>query len=148
MKCFQCDIETKVLESRQVNRQNVIRRRRECCKCQNRFTTYERIETSPLIVIKNDGAREYFKFDKLLAGLLRATKKTKMDIAQTEALANLVEKKILALGKTEIKSSKIGSIVIEHLATRNKVAYLRFVSVYRGLKTLNSFERELSLLKQ
>ena len=148
MKCPTCQAETRVLESRTSEDESTIRRRRRCQKCSKRFTTYERFERPPLFVIKNDGSRELFKYDKLLDGLLRSTKKTSMSQAQTEILAQKIERDILALGKTQIKSQKIGAIVIKHLAPVNKVAYLRFVTVYRRLKTLASFERELMAFKK
>ena len=148
MKCLYCNLSTRVLESRQVGQKNEIRRRRQCRQCRHRFTTYERLERPALWVIKQDGTREMFKYRKILDGLMKATKKTKTTPVQTEALARDIEKEIVALGKTEIKSQKIGSIVIKHLATVNKVAYLRFVSVYRRLKTVASFEKELISLKK
>ena len=148
MKCPTCQAETRVLESRMAEDESAIRRRRHCRKCSKRFTTYERFERPPLFVIKNDGSREFFKYDKLLDGLLRSTKKTSMSQAQTEILAKKIEREILALGKSQIKSQKIGAIVIKHLAPINKVAYLRFVTVYRRLKTLASFERELMAFKK
>ena len=147
MKCLSCNLETKVIESRPSGQHNVVRRRRQCEACQTRFTTYERMELPSLVVIKNDKSTEYFRFDKLLAGLMRATKKTTMTPKQTEDLARKIERQILASGKTEIKSQKIGNVVIEHLAEVNKVAYMRFVSVYRRLKTIDSFERELNIIK-
>lgn len=147
MRCPNCQLETSVLESRMAGQQNALRRRRQCDKCQTRFTTYERIETPEMVVIKNDGSKEYFCFDKLLAGLMRATKKTKMGSKQTQDLARKIEAHIVGLGKSEIKTRKIGLIVIKYLAEVNKVACMRFVSVYRRLKTLDSFEKELKVIK-
>ena len=148
MKCPNCQAATRVLESRAVDVEGAVRRRRRCQKCTRRFTTYERLERPPLLVTKNDGSLEYFKYDKLLAGLLRSTKKTSMTEAQTEILARQIEQQIMALGRSQIKSRKIGAIAVEHLARTNKVAYLRFVTVYRRFKTLASFERELVSLKE
>ena len=101
-----------------------------------------------MLVVKHDGSLEYFKYDKLLAGLLRSTKKTSMTEAQTEILARQIERQIRALSQPQIKSRKIGAIAIEHLARTNKVAYLRFVTVYRRFKTLASLERELMAFKE
>lgn len=150
MHCSLCQAETKVLESRSVGTENIVRRRRQCLssKCSKRFTTYERIEMPVLQVLKNDGTLESFRYEKLLDGILRATKKTSMTQLQSEELARKIKKEIFALGKTQVKSRKIGAVVIEHLARENKVAYLRFVSVYRRLKTVASFEKELISIKK
>lgn len=148
MVCLSCQAETKVLESRAVNDENAVRRRRQCLNCHKRFTTYERIETPVLQVIKNDASLELFKYEKLLDGILRATKKTGMTQSQSEELARRVKREIFALGKSQVKSRKIGAIVIRHLAKENKIAYLRFVSVYRRLKTVSSFEKELIAIKK
>ena len=147
MQCTTCSGRSKVLESRLLAETNVLRRRRECSKCARRFTTYERVEAPTLLVIKNNGSQESFRYDKLLDGIMRATKNTSMTKLQSEELARKIEKEILSLGKAQIKSHKIGAIVVKHLAITNKVAYLRFVSVYRRLKTLTSFERELESVK-
>lgn len=148
MRCLVCQAETKVLESRAVSDENVVRRRRQCLDCAKRFTTYERMDLPALLVVKNDGTLESFKYEKLLSGILRATKKTSITQLQSEELAKKIKKEILSLGKTQIKSRKIGAIVIDHLAKENKVAYLRFVSVYRRLKTVASFEKELMSIKK
>ena len=148
MRCSSCQAETKVLESRPVGDENAVRRRRQCLRCDKRYTTYERIEMPALLVVKNDGSTESFKYDKLLSGILRATKKTSMTQLQAEDLAKRIRKEIFSLGKSQIKSRKIGEIVIKHLAEENKVAYLRFVSVYRRLKTVAGFEKELLSIKK
>ncbi len=148
MHCSSCQAETKVLESRSGGAENTVRRRRQCLKCLKRFTTYERMETPVLQVIKNDGTLESFRYEKLLDGILRATKKTSMTQIQSEELARKIKKEIFSLGKSQVKSRKIGAIVIKHLANENKVAYLRFVSVYRRLKTVASFEKELISIKK
>ena len=148
MRCSSCQAETKVLESRSGGVENTVRRRRQCLKCPKRFTTYERMETPVLQVIKNDGTLESFRYEKLLDGILRATKKTSMTQMQSEELARKIKKEIFSLGKSQVKSRKIGAIVIKHLANENKVAYLRFVSVYRRLKTVASFEKELISIKK
>lgn len=148
MHCLSCGGETKVLESRAASDENAVRRRRQCLDCAKRFTTYERVELSSLLVVKNDGTLESYKYEKLLSGILRATKKTGMTQLQSEELAKKINKEILSSGKAQIKSRKIGAIVIDHLAKENKVAYLRFVSVYRRLKTVASFEKELMSIKK
>ena len=148
MRCLVCQKETKVLESRAVSGENAVRRRRQCLGCAKRFTTYERLELPAILVVKNDGSLESFKYEKLLSGILRATKKTGMTQLQVEELAKKIKKEILSLGKTQVKSRKIGAMVIDHLAKENKVAYLRFVSVYRRLKTVASFEKELISIKK
>ena len=148
MKCPVCQVNTQVLESRQVGQKNEIRRRRRCLQCSRRFTTYEKIDTPNLIVIKKDGRRESFDRQKIFNGLLWATKNTKTSQLQVEQLVDKIEDTLFRLGKTEIKSQKIGDIVIKNLALVDKVAYVRFVSVYRRLKTVASLERELSSLKK
>jgi transcriptional repressor NrdR len=149
MKCSQCaTADTKVIESRDVAEGEAIRRRRECTICHYRFTTYERVERPPLIVIKNNGTREIFNRDKLLAGLYRATQKTSVTNIQLEQLLSKVEERLYACGEAEIASSKIGDYVMDELATLNEVAYVRFASVYRRFKDIASFERELSQIRE
>ena len=147
MKCLACNLETKVLESRLIAQRNIIRRRRQCCQCDSRFTTYEKIETPNIIVLKNDGSQEYFNFEKLLAGLLRATKKTKTTAKQTHDLAYKIERHIISMDRSVIKSKEIGMIVVEHLKKTDKAAYLRFICVYKGFKTISRFEKEIASLK-
>jgi transcriptional repressor NrdR len=125
-----------------------IRRRRECISCHYRFTTYERVERPPLIVVKNSGSREIFNRDKLLAGLYRATEKTAVTNIQLEQLLSKVEERLYACGEAEVPSSKIGDYVMEELARLDEVAYVRFASVYRRFTDIASFERELSQIRQ
>lgn len=149
MRCTQCQHEeTKVIESRDVAEGASIRRRRECVKCQFRFTTYERIEKPQLIVVKKDSTRELFNRQKLLAGLYRATEKTPVTSLQLEQLVDRVEQKLHSLGDDEIASSKIGHVLMEELSDLNEVAYVRFASVYRRFKDIASFERELSEMRE
>jgi transcriptional repressor NrdR len=149
MKCSQCASEdTKVIESRDVTEGEAIRRRRECTSCQYRFTTYERVERPQLIVVKNNGTRELFNRDKLLAGLYRACEKTSVTSIQLEQLLSRVEERLYACGEAEVPSSKIGNIVMEELAELNEVAYVRFASVYRRFKDIASFEKELSQIRE
>lgn len=148
MKCSQCSFaDTKVIESRDVASGEAIRRRRSCPKCNYRFTTYERLERPQLIVIKNSGTRELFNRDKLLAGLYRACEKTTITGLQIEQLVSDIEQQLYACGEAEISSSKIGQLVMEHLAELNEVAYVRFASVYRRFKDIAGFERELSQIR-
>lgn len=148
MKCGKCqETETKVIESRDVAEGEAIRRRRACTKCQYRFTTYERLERPQLIVIKNDGTRELFSREKLLVGLYRACEKTPVTGLQLERLVADVEHELHDCGEAEIPTSKIGQLVMDHLAKLNEVAYVRFASVYRRFKDIASFERELSVVR-
>lgn len=149
MKCSQCQhADTKVIESRDVAESEAIRRRRACLNCQYRFTTYERMERPQIIVIKNDGTRELFNRDKLLAGLYRACEKTQVTSLQLERLVADIEQQIHACGDQETPSTKIGEMVMERLATLNEVAYVRFASVYRRFKDIAGFERELVQIRE
>ena len=148
MKCNQCQFDdTKVIESRDVADGQAIRRRRSCPQCGYRFTTYERLERPQLIVIKNDGTRELFSRSKLLSGLYRACEKTPVTSLQLENLVNDIEQELYACGEGEVASTKIGGLVMDHLAGLNEVAYVRFASVYRRFKDIAGFERELSQIK-
>jgi transcriptional repressor NrdR len=149
MRCNRCrHDDTKVIESRDVADGQSIRRRRMCSVCNYRFTTYERIERPQLIVVKNDGTRELFSRDKLLAGLYRASEKTLVSSVQLERIVANVEEKLYECGESEVKSSRIGSLVMEYLAPVNEVAYVRFASVYRQFKDITGFEEELSIVKR
>jgi len=149
MRCGRCkEVDTKVIESRDVAEGEAIRRRRMCTKCQYRFTTYERVERPQLIVIKNDGTRELFDRNKLLAGLYRACEKTAVTSLQLERLVTDIEQQLQACGDPEVPSSKIGQMVMESLAQLNEVAYVRFASVYRRFKDIASFEKELSEIRE
>ncbi|MCA9324884.1 transcriptional repressor NrdR [Candidatus Saccharibacteria bacterium] len=149
MKCNQCSHEdTKVIESRDVAEGQAIRRRRMCINCNERFTTYERIERPQLIVIKKDGTRELFSRSKLLAGLYRACEKTPVSNMQIEQLVTDIEQELYVCGNVEIPSDKVGELVMNGLAPLNEVAYVRFASVYRRFKDIASFEKELSKIRQ
>jgi transcriptional repressor NrdR len=148
MKCSRCQQdETKVIESRDVADGKSIRRRRMCSACNYRFTTYERIERPQLVVIKNDGTRQLFNREKLLAGLYRASEKTPLNSVELERIAANVEERLHECGEPEVRSSKIGTLVMEDLASVNEVAYVRFASVYRKFKDIAGFEEELSMIK-
>lgn len=149
MKCNECQHEdTKVIESRDVADGEAVRRRRMCTLCGHRFTTYERIERPQLVIVKNNGVRELYNRRKLLAGLLRASEKTSLTNVQIERLVTEVERELYACGEAEVRSARIGELVMERLATLNEVAYVRFASVYRRFKDIAGFERELSQIKQ
>jgi transcriptional repressor NrdR len=148
MKCSQCQqVDTKVIESRDVADGEAIRRRRACLKCQFRFTTYERVERPQLIVVKNNGIREMFNRDKLLAGLYRACEKTSVTSIQLEKLVAEVEHELYNCSDTEVSTMKIGQIVMDKLALLDEVAYVRFASVYRRFKDIAGFEKELSQIR-
>jgi transcriptional repressor NrdR len=148
MRCNQCQkTDTKVIESREVSEGDAIRRRRECIVCKARFTTYERIEKPQLVIVKNNGTRQLYSREKLLAGLYRACEKTEVSAVQVDELVSRVEKQLYACGESELPSNKIGELIMKELAGLNEVAYVRFASVYRRFKDIESFERELSQIK-
>jgi transcriptional repressor NrdR len=149
MKCDECQSEdTKVIESRDVADGEAVRRRRMCVACGHRFTTYERIEHPQLVVVKNDGVRELFNRQKLLAGLLRASEKTSVTSLQLERLVADIERELYACGEPEVRSTKIGDLAMDRMSLLNEVAYVRFASVYRRFKDIAGFEKELSHIKQ
>lgn len=149
MKCHQCQsVESKVIESRDVADGEAIRRRRECLKCQHRFTTYERVERPNLVVVKRGGTRQLFNREKLLAGLQRAAEKTPVTNMQLEAFVADIEREIYAKGEPEISSTDIGELLMDRLQSLNEVAYVRFASVYRNFKDIASFEHELSQIRR
>lgn len=149
MKCSQCNgDDTKVIESRDVDTGQAVRRRRACVVCGYRFTTYERLERPQLVVVKNDGTRQLFNRQKLLAGLYRACEKTPVTSMQLEQLVSSVEQQLYSCADTEVQSGKIGELVMERLPELSEVAYVRFASVYRRFQTIASFERELGAMRQ
>lgn len=149
MKCSQCGCDdTKVIESRDVDAGQAVRRRRVCAVCSYRFTTYERLERPQLVVVKNDGSRQLFNRQKLLAGLYRACEKTAVTTMQLEQLVNVVEQQLYNCSEQEVPSGKIGELVMEHLYDLDEVAYVRFASVYRRFTDIASFERELSRIRE
>ncbi len=149
MHCNKCHTaDTKVIESREVTGGKSIRRRRMCSKCEHRFTTYERIEQPQLIVIKNNDVREIFNRNKLIAGLHRACEKTSVTSLDIEQIVSDVEQVLYEFGECEVPSNKIGQLIMEELAGVNEVAYVRFASVYRRFKDINSFEKELSDMRK
>jgi transcriptional repressor NrdR len=149
MKCGQCGSDdTKVIESRDVDAGQAVRRRRACVACGYRFTTYERVERPQLVVVKNDGTRQLFSRQKLLAGLYRACEKTPVTSLQLEKLVSNVEQQLYNCADTEVVSGKIGELVMEQLPELSEVAYVRFASVYRRFKDIKSFELELSQIRE
>ena len=144
MKCPFCFfIESKVIDSRPTDEGVKIRRRRECLGCEKRFTTYEIIETAPVMVVKKDKTREAFDRGKLLAGLTRACEKRPISAGQLEETADAIQTGILNTMEREVSSSKIGELAMEKLKEIDEVAYVRFASVYREFKDVNSFMDEL-----
>lgn len=147
MKCPFCDYgDTGVIESRQIENEFVVRRRRICKKCNRRFTTYERIELIPLMVVKKDGRREPFSRQKITNGIIKACEKRPISIETINKLVNKIEEKLKNETPEEVNSSIIGELVISELRTLDEVAYVRFASVYRQFKDVNSFVKEINKL--
>lgn len=147
MKCPFCGFEeSKVIDSRPTDEGQRIRRRRECLECGKRFTTYEVIESLPIIVIKKDKSRETFNRNKLMTGLLRACEKRPVSIDMLDTLIDEIEVMIQNSLDREVSSEKIGELVMEKLKKVDEVAYVRFASVYRQFKDINTFMSELSKL--
>ena len=144
MKCPFCGIpEDRVVDSRLSKEGEAIRRRRECLSCKQRFTTYERVEEISLMVIKKDGRREPFDRQKILQGLKKACEKRPISVITLEEVANKIEKKMQERGDTEISASIIGEEVMNRLMNLDKIAYVRFASVYKEFKDTSQFEEEL-----
>jgi len=140
MKCLYCGYdESKVIDSRATEENNSIRRRRECLKCGKRFTTYEIIETTPILVIKADNSRQIFSREKIKKGIMKACEKRPISSSQIEAIVDGIEKQIQNQLITEIPSSKIGEMVMYELKKLDEVAYVRFASVYRRFKDISNF---------
>lgn len=147
MRCPYCSHEeSKVIDSRPTDEGERIRRRRECLNCQKRFTTYEIIESLPIIVIKKDKSREVFNRDKLISGMLRACEKRPVSINDIETAVDDIEAMLQNSLDREVTSTKIGELVMEKLKTLDEVAYVRFASVYRQFKDISTFMEELNKL--
>lgn len=147
MRCPYCShIESRVIDSRSSEEGLTIRRRRECLSCEQRFTTYERIEEEPLIVIKKDGRREPFSRQKILNGLRKACEKRPLSFETVDKIASTVEQEVRKRNENEIPSSLIGELIMEKLKEIDEVAYVRFASVYRQFKDLSIFMNELQSL--
>ncbi|MDF2672046.1 MAG: nrdR [Clostridiales bacterium] len=150
MKCPFCNhIETKVIDSRPTEDNASIRRRRECLNCQKRFTTYEKVEDIPVYVVKKDGSREPFDKRKIMTGLIRSCEKRAVSISVIEGIADDVEKQIYNSMQQEVTSNLIGELIMKKLKKIDDVAYVRFASVYRQFKDINTFMDELQkILKE
>ena len=147
MKCPFCGYnESKVIDSRPAEEGATIRRRRECLACSRRFTTYEIIERMPLVVVKRDGSRQSFDKVKLINGMVRACEKRPVSIKQIENAVNEIEAYLQSTMRSEVPSAEIGELVMEKLKELDEVAYVRFASVYRQFKDINTFMEELKKL--
>ena len=146
MRCPKCGgNKSSVVDSRQAEDGNTIRRRRECEECQHRFTTYERVEERTLVVVKKDGTREQFSRDKIFNGIIRSAQKRPVSRDEIEEIVNRIEQKVRSQSDNEINSEYIGSLVMDELAELDEITYVRFASVYRSFKDVGELE---SLLKQ
>lgn len=147
MKCQYCScLDSKVIDSRPTDDGNSIRRRRECINCGRRFTTYEKVELSPLFVVKKDGRREGFDGQKIKAGILHACDKLPVSMQQIDEIVTRVEQKAYSTMEGEISSDKIGDMVMDELKLLNDVAYVRFAAVYRKFTDVGTFMSELQKL--
>ncbi len=147
MKCPYCAFnESKVIDSRPADENNSIRRRRECLSCGRRFTTYETVEVLPVVVIKKDGSRQSFDRGKVLGGMIRACEKRPVSLTRLERVAAEIEQELQNSMEREISTELIGERVMEHLRDIDQVAYVRFASVYRQFKDIDSFMAELTKL--
>jgi len=148
LKCPFCpSTETKVVDKRETEEQSITRRRRECLKCGKRFTTYERIEMSNILVIKKDGKREQFDREKVKKGIIKACEKRNVSMEDIDSIVNEIEQKLRNLETTEVKSTLIGEFVIKRLKKLDKVAYIRFASVYKDFEDIESFKEAIEQLK-
>lgn len=147
MKCIYCGYpESKVVDSRPLEDGSATRRRRECLKCQRRFTTYEKAEQTPMMVIKKDGSREAFDVDKVRYGMIKACEKRNVSMDTIDEMTNKIEKAVYDFEGHEVSSEIIGNMVMDVLKTTDKVAYVRFASVYREFKDVGTFMDELKKL--
>ena len=147
MRCPQCDErETRVIDSRDLDDAVAVRRRRECARCQYRFTTYERIEAPRLVVVKRDGSRQEFDREKLVAGLRKALTRRPVDPASAEHAADAIEAELRGSGASEVPSSRIGALAMERLREIDQIGYIRFASVYQSFEDLEALKREVDSL--
>jgi len=147
MNCPFCAYhETKVVDSRPTDEGQAIRRRRECLQCKKRFTTYEKVEEIPIVIIKSDGTRESFNRNKLMNGLIKSFEKRQITMNQIEEVVNKIEKTLYNSMEKEITSKIIGELVMQELKGIDEVAYVRFASVYRSFKDINTYMEELKKL--
>ena len=149
MKCpFGSYRDSRVIDSRAVEDGTSIRRRRECPDCGRRFTTYEKYEETPLVVSKKDGRRELFDSKKLLGGLLKAFEKRPVPYERVQEIADSVERELRMNGESEVESTRIGELVMQHLEETDQIAYVRFASVYRQFADVKNFMQELERIMQ
>ena len=149
MKCPFCSYrDSRVIDSRAVEDGTSIRRRRECPDCGRRFTTYEKYEETPLVVSKKDGRRELFDSKKLLGGLLKAFEKRPVPYERVQEIADSVERELRMNGESEVESTRIGELVMQHLEETDQIAYVRFASVYRQFADVRNFMQELERIMQ
>ncbi len=146
MRCPKCNsVKSSVVDSRQAEDGNTIRRRRECEQCGERFTTYERVEEKTLVVVKKDGTREQFSREKIFNGIIRSAQKRPVSSAEIDEVVNRIEQKVRAQSDSEVESDVIGNLVMEELVELDEITYVRFSSVYRSFKDVGELE---NLLKQ
>lgn len=149
MKCPFCESEeNKVIDSRQSEEGNAIKRRRECLECGVRFTTYEKIERMPIVVVKRDKSRQPFEREKILKGLLQACAKRPVSRSVLENIIDKIEFQVANTLESEVSSDQIGEMVLQHLKSVDEVAYVRFASVYRDFDNIDNFMKELWALKK
>lgn len=147
MKCPYCGFaESKVIDSRPADEGSSIRRRRECLSCRKRFTTYETVESLPMVVVKKDGSRQSFDRRKILGGMIRACEKRPVPVAELEKASEEIEQEVQNSMEREVNTQKIGEMVMERLKKIDEVAYVRFASVYRQFKDIDTFMKELNKL--
>jgi len=147
MKCVYCNgLDSKVIDSRLSDDSTSIRRRRECLSCKKRFTTYEKIESTPIMVVKSNGNRQSFDSSKIKSGILKATEKRPISMAQVDNLVAKIEKELSNSLAQEVTSKKIGDLVMQGLKDIDDVAYVRFASVHREFKDLETFMKEIQML--
>ena len=149
MKCPYCNNEeTQVIDTRDTENLEATRRRRECLKCKKRFTTYERVEEAEIVVVKKDGKRERFERQKVINGVLKACEKRDISLDKIERLVDDVESDLRKRDSVEVESKVIGELIMKKLKSLDKIAYIRFASVYREFEDLERFEEELEKLQK
>lgn len=149
MKCIYCGCtESKVIDSRSADEDKAIRRRRECSNCGKRFTTYETIESSPILVVKSNGARQAFDKEKIKKGIIKSAEKRPVSMEKIDALVDEVTKAVYNSMEQEVSSKKIGEMVMKGLKEIDEVAYVRYASVYRSFKDISSFMAELQSMME
>jgi len=147
MRCPQCGTrDTRVIDSRDLEESETIRRRRECAACATRFTTYERVEAARLVVVKRDGTRQEFDRARLVAGLRKALTRRPVPDGAAEQAADAIEAELRAAGSSEVPSSRVGALSMEQLRTIDQIAYIRFASVYQSFEDLEDLKREVDTL--